>query len=98
MRQGASLDCKWESIDLMAEGVRRGAEGDENGEGKWQAAGNGDTATLSCVVRARARCPVASGVSGMLESVGNAHSKASHDWGPKYPSYKLEKEGRATSR
>jgi len=42
-------------------------------------AGQGDTATLPCVVRAHARCPVASGVSGvsgMSESVRNAHSKA----------------------
>jgi len=36
-------------------------------------------ASLDCVVRARARCPVASGVSGvsgMSESVEIAHSKA----------------------
>ena len=42
-------------------------------------AGQGDTVTLPCVVRARARCPVASGVSGvsgMSESVEIAHSKA----------------------
>jgi len=42
-------------------------------------AGQGDTATLPCVVRAHVCCPVASGMLGMLgmlESVRNAHSKA----------------------
>jgi len=42
-------------------------------------AGNGDMATLPCVVRVCTHCPVALGMlgmSGMSESVKNVHSKA----------------------
>ena len=45
-------------------------------------AGQGDTVTLPCVVRAHTHCPVALGMLGVLgvlgisESVRNVHSKA----------------------
>ncbi len=62
-----------EGVDPMAARWETGSRRWQNGEGKWHAVGNGDTATLPCVVRARAHCPVA---LGMSELVGNAHSKA----------------------